>query len=218
MPQTEHKFGYNDDIDTGSTPEDIWDGGGLYTWPTAATVVSIVSDNAGDTQDVTIAGTNDSFWPIQETVTLTGLTPVNTTTSFFRINRMFIDDGTTNAGTITASINSNTASIITPAKGQTLQTIYTVVDHPGITPYLVHLWAGMGKAQSAYAVLEFQTRLPGVSAWRTKDIYTVTDSDSLDIHLDADVKLTVGTDIRWCATSVSANNTSVNAGFEIVWK
>lgn len=41
-------LGNNPDVDTG-IHEDIWTGGGLYPWMTAATSLEIVSDSANDT-------------------------------------------------------------------------------------------------------------------------------------------------------------------------
>lgn len=41
-----NKFGENEDIDSGTTPEDIWDGGGIYTPPTANRTHQIKSTSA----------------------------------------------------------------------------------------------------------------------------------------------------------------------------
>ena len=52
------KFGENPEIDTGSTPEDIWELGGLYIYDAnnTAPIVSLISDNALDTQVISITG------------------------------------------------------------------------------------------------------------------------------------------------------------------
>jgi len=51
------RVGENDDIDTGSGFEFIWDGGGTYVPPTTARLHDIVSTNAGDVGTVVSSGT-----------------------------------------------------------------------------------------------------------------------------------------------------------------
>lgn len=45
-----HKFGRNSDIDTASDPEDVWEGGGLYTGQPvqASDAIEVVSNDAND--------------------------------------------------------------------------------------------------------------------------------------------------------------------------
>lgn len=52
-----NKFGRNPDIDTGSDPEDIWDGGGIYVPPTQARTHDIASSSAQDAGTVLSSGT-----------------------------------------------------------------------------------------------------------------------------------------------------------------
>lgn len=56
------KFGRNNDIDTGSAPEDVWNGGGSYTGfnCTAAETLSVVSSSANDSGTVLSSGTADT--------------------------------------------------------------------------------------------------------------------------------------------------------------
>jgi hypothetical protein len=52
------KFGENPEVDTGTTPEDVWEAGGLYTYDANGTapIVSLISDNALDTEPIQIIG------------------------------------------------------------------------------------------------------------------------------------------------------------------
>lgn len=105
-------FGSNPDIDTGTAPETIWAEGGRYTFPTTAVQMSLVSTDANDTAagtgatTVLLRGVDADFNDITEIVTMNGLTPVATTNSFLRINKMAVaTSGTNNSniGIITAS-------------------------------------------------------------------------------------------------------------------
>lgn len=74
-----HLFGINTDI--GTSFETIYDnGGGIYTFPSAADTLDLVSTDNDDTMGVQITGLDANWNPISETVTLTGTTEVSTTT------------------------------------------------------------------------------------------------------------------------------------------
>lgn len=135
-----HKFGANFDIDTGTTPESVWTGGGLYPWgefDTAQTLYCI-STSASDTETMTIQGLDENYDPQSETVTLTGTSAVATTNTFIRIFRMQYNHSDGNSGTITARVDSGTGAIVAQIDatfGQTLMAIYTVP--AGHTGYLM---------------------------------------------------------------------------------
>lgn len=53
-----NKFGKNSDIDTGSDPEDVWEGGGIYDfYPTTDQSMEILSSDAADVGNVVSSGT-----------------------------------------------------------------------------------------------------------------------------------------------------------------
>lgn len=108
-----HIFGFNRTIATSF--ETIFnDGGGVYTFPSSALVLSLVS-SAADTCVVCVYGLDADWLEISENVTLTGTTPVTTTNSFFRVNGAYVVSGTqsgdvsiTNNGTKYAYIEAGT--------------------------------------------------------------------------------------------------------------
>jgi hypothetical protein len=65
------KFGENTDIDILTTPESIWDGGGLYTWlpDLGGEALEVISTSINDTGDVLSAGTatGGSLFTIEDT-------------------------------------------------------------------------------------------------------------------------------------------------------
>jgi len=147
-------FGYSPNIaNTAQGP--MWEGqtqsGGLYTPPSSAAQLVLVSSSATDdtTRSVIISGLDANFAPITEIIALNGTTNVTTTQSFLRINSMYMASST-NTGTITAKISSTTYAQINPGIGQTQMSIYTVP--AGYTFYLSYVQydAAIGFTSSAY--------------------------------------------------------------------
>jgi hypothetical protein len=113
-----HRFGVNDIIDTVTTPEDVWYGGGTYTgFPTAAPEnIEFFSSDAGDTGVLTYhylaSSTSTSY--TTATVTLTGTTAVRPGHDVYRLNDAYYDSGddtSFNVGNITARHVTTTANV-----------------------------------------------------------------------------------------------------------
>ena len=130
-------LGLNPDIDTGTVPQDIWNGGGLYPWMTAATTLQLVSTSASDIADgvgarnVIVSGLDANYASIQETVTLNGLTPVTLVNQFLRVNSMIVmsaGNAEGNVGTLnlTRVSGGNLQCRIDPMDGISRQAVYTV--------------------------------------------------------------------------------------------
>lgn len=147
-------FGYSPNIANTATGP-MWEGqtqsGGLYTPPSSAAPLVLVSSSASDTSalSVKIEGCGADFVALTETIALNGTTNVTTTNSFLRINAMYVTNGT-NVGTITAKISSTTYAQINAGVGQTQMSIYTVP--AGYTFYLSYTQydAAIGFTSSAY--------------------------------------------------------------------
>ena len=111
------KFGRNLDVDVSTTPEDIWNGGGVYTgFVVGAEVASeVLSSDAGDTGTVYIRGLRTPTSLEYETAsyTLTGTTPVSVG-SWWRANQAWYDSGdnsTYNIGEITVRHTATPANV-----------------------------------------------------------------------------------------------------------
>ena len=115
-------FGFNRTI--GTAFETIWEYGGSYPFPTSASTLSCVSDDAADTMTVLISGLDADYAEIFDVVTLNGLTPAVTTNSFFRVNNAVILSGS-NAGNITITHGSDVVSYIGAGIGISQQCVYT---------------------------------------------------------------------------------------------
>jgi hypothetical protein len=130
------KFGENPEIDTTTTPEDIWEGGGLYSYDAddTAPIVSLISSDAGDTEPIQVIGLDIDGNEVEQTITLTGTTRVALTTALWRVYRM-INVGTSDlAGTVYCYTGTGggvpalsvTRAIINNGNNQTLMAVYTI--------------------------------------------------------------------------------------------
>ncbi len=223
-----HKFGSNPQITTGSVPEDIWDGGGVYPgFIPAALPCEILSDDPNDDDGDTGARTVeiqglDAAGMMQSVVaTMNGVGAVAIGT-FFRIFRLIVktagaSDG--NEGTITARTIAGpvTMAQILPFVGQSLMAIFTT-SNDFSKAHMVELIAELraSTAQAVAGTIILQAR-PSGGAWQTKEI--------LEAHsYGGEVVLPLAhapeyfplTDLRLRAIAVSAaGGLTVSGGFDL---
>lgn len=126
-------FGFNRLV--GTAYETLWNYGAVYPLLTSASTLTVVS-SASDTMPVLIQGLDANYSEIQEVVTLTGTTPVTTTSSFFRVNSAVILGGD-NAGNITVSAGATVIGFIEAGIGVTQACHFTVP--AGHSLYLVRI-------------------------------------------------------------------------------
>jgi hypothetical protein len=131
------KYGINPLIETTTTPEDIWEGGGIYPYDADGTapIVSLASDATNDTQPIKITGLDVSGDQVVQTIDLSGDTRVALTTPLWRAFRLENEGTTDLTGTVfvytgTGSVpsvgDSEVRAIIDNGNNQTLMAIYTI--------------------------------------------------------------------------------------------
>ena len=220
--QIVNKFGANRDIDAGET-EDIWSTGGNRVYLTNAETMSCVSSSVNDAaagtgiRTIYIDGLDKNFDQITETVTLNGTTPVVTTNSYLRINRVYgssAGTGGTNAGAITLDPSSSGAGsrqvTITAGDGQTLIGHYTVPK--GKNAYMIGLHYSIGPQEGTTgnkaASVKMYIRLQSQGVWRIQGEANVSTSGtgmSANYAPEIPMYLPEKTDIRFTAISENVN-------------
>jgi hypothetical protein len=217
-----YKFGLNSDVDIATAPEDVWDGGGLYSFPSAAATTTIESDSANDdlggtgAETVEVFGLDANWKEISETVTMDGATPVTLANDYFRVFRartLSVGSNGTNVGNITVQHGATVLAQITAGEGQTLMAIFTVADDYRF----VEIWgwgATVTSAAQANMSLRFLYRTDS-DAWKVLDYAGLKGAASsiLEKQFFFPVRLPPKTDLRVEVASSSANGVSIAANF-----
>jgi hypothetical protein len=222
------KFGRNDTV--GTTPEIIWSEATTpYPWIVNAGTASVVSADADDDGDpvgdgartVTIEGLNPSWTAQSEIITMNGTTPVVTSGSWKRINRMFVatvGSSEVNEGLIQATVDGNVVAEIPALKGQSFMAIYTIPD--AVKGYLWEPWIAVHKKQSAAVEYELFLRENADESdapFRSK-FSAAAQSDGQTLawrpRTRAPLKLVGPCDIYMIA-SASTSGVDISAGFDI---
>lgn len=222
------KFGENPNIGTATTPEDIWEGGGLYVYDATGTapIISLISDNAADTGIlIEVQGLDINGNLTVQTLTLNGTTRVALTTPLWRVFRMsnVSDSGNDLTGTCYCYIGTggvpaatDVRAIIDDGNNQTLMALYTVP--LGYVGYLYRGELGVSRSQtSGSAQGAYYSRRVG-KVFRVKkrvDLMSTGSSIFQDKRSFPDI-IPALTDIRLTIESVSANSTGVFGTFDIL--
>jgi hypothetical protein len=154
-------FGYSAAIpNTGFIP--AWENLVAYTYPASAVAMSIVSTSVSDTAvKIIIFGLDTNYVPINETVTLTGTTPVVTTALFFRVNQLdVLPDSVNPVGVITAKNGGITYGQIAIDTGQSNMSIYTVPAGYSLFGTHVGAWSSTSVTSGVFATFRAQTLSP----------------------------------------------------------
>lgn len=220
-----NKAGRNIDVDTGAS-EDVWSQGGIFVPPTVARIHAVVSDSANDTaagsgmRTMTYTGLDANYLEFTETVTMNGLTPVNTVTPAVFIQRtaaLTVGVGGTNAGNVrfTAATDGTVTHHMQAGYGQGANAIYLVP--AGKTMLLSQYGGGLqgdGLQGGSTLDLTLITRAFG-RGWQTRGNLPLNLAGQTSYKRVYPKYLTIPekTFVKLQAT-VGANNTDVSAYFD----
>ena len=224
--ETWNKFGYNEDIDTGSSPEVIAAYGGTFQYITSGETLDIVSSNADDTllgtgaQRILIWGVDENWEEQQEVVEMNGTSTVTTVTQWIGINRVAIfkaGTGAKNAGDINlkATVSGVTLAEVPTGEGTTQQMVFYV---PANSQFLLE-WiyfnsiklVGGGNPEITFKGLVYSD-----VATAEFEIYRgeLDVADSTELNITPPVPLVIGEkSILWFTGDTDSNNTRVSGRF-----
>lgn len=232
-----NKWGNAPDFDTADGEVTIWDGAEdatgwekmVYTYPSTASIDSISSTDASDTNTVTIEGLDSNFEEVSQQVTLNGQTRVALSTSLIRFYRGYNDNGTKFAGHIIIYDNDTTTGgipddttlirgVIHPNEQQTEMAIYTIP--AGKTGYLLGGYCSTaGANKTSNYVIKFKIRTFG-GVFRTQQKVALSDTGTTFIPFTYPVPQTLAekTDVEVTAqmTATGGTGASISAGFSII--
>lgn len=192
-------FGFNRTV--GTSYETIWDDGGNYVYPSSAVTMSVVSSSGSDTLNVLISGLDANYNEITETVTLTGTSPVTTTSEFLRINKAIVLTSL-NIGDITISNGGNTYAFIGADIGTTQSSVYTVP--AGHSIYLVRIDCTSGTVNGQKYL--FIRNILRSSSGRTLKVAESTFSQSISFDRQVPFRIEEKTDFHFEAKSSASDN------------
>lgn len=180
----------------------------LYDWTYTSGPVTVVSDDAADTTDITVQGLDSDYSFVEETFTLTGTTPTaEGSVNFTRVNRAFMHTET-NVGKVQVSRDSTLVTEIGADFGQTLQCFYTVP--AGKTAYLMNVSASVSKNQ---VVDLFFYQRPYNGAWRVATTMSLNQTNQT-LEFPVPIKFDEKTDID--VRVRGSSNATVSCDFTLI--
>lgn len=222
-----NKFGRNLDVDTTSTPEDLWGGDGVYTgFPTSTSEpLEVLSSSANDAaagtglRTVVIQGLNQDWEQVSETVTLNGLTPVQSVNTYRRCHTMrgvTAGSGGANAGTITvrhATTEANVFLAMQVGNNQTNCSAFTIpAGHKG---YLMSSFGALRGTINGTGDCVFAIRNLG-EVFRYRRPFTISPNYEHNETLAIPIELAAKTDIILRCITVSVSNLELAGGYDVV--
>ncbi len=222
-----NKFGRNPDVDTSTTPEDLWGGNGLYTgFPVSTSEpVEVLSSSASDTaagtglHTVTIQGLNQEWAQTSETLTLNGTTPVQSVNTYRRVHTMrgvTAGSGGSNAGTVTvrhATTEANIFLVMQIGYNQTNCAAYTIP--AGYKGYLMSSFGTLRGTNQGTADCVFAIRNFG-EVYRYRRPFTISPNFEHNEKLVTPIELDQKTDIVLRCLETSASNLEISGSYELV--
>lgn len=219
------KFGRNPDVDTGAF-EDIWDGGATWVAPTAPRVHNLTSTDGDDTsagdgaRTVQVYGLDSDGLLQNEIVTMAGTAIAATDGTYSMIHRMVVRTAGTiaqNVGTVlaTAVTDATVTAQISPEQNQTLMAIYQIPSDK--TGYLMSWYSSMNRSVTTGAAnVRLLVKPPG-EVFQVKSMLGLVGAGGSNFQQQKVFPLSItASSIIKVDSDVSANNTDVSAGFEIL--
>lgn len=196
-------FGYGNNV-TNAGYTSLWEDG-TYTFPAAASQMNVFSSNTADTgARVLISGLDANYNMISETVTLAGVSNVQTTKSFLRINSFAMTtpntSQTTNIGTVTVKNAANTAMMY-PGVGRMQNSWYSIPAGYSIYIMNIDIFSGETKSGATPTWFYYKVRNHNNVTGMHYDVLTTSFQNSYNVNRVNPVRYTEKSDIEWLFSS-----------------
>jgi hypothetical protein len=207
-------FGFNPDVQ--NVEETVWDHGGVYAYPSSASVMTLSSSSESTNAVVSIVGLDANYREQTEIVATNGQTPVSTTKSYLRINAVVALTGTVadsiyiGTGVVTAGVPDNIYARIINGNNRTEQGIYTVP--AGHTLYVTRGNIAHGSDSSAYITGRLIYRLHGLLFVTAAKV--TLNNNFLDFVFDNAIALPEKTDLETRAICSKQQQNAVSTSFQ----
>ncbi len=212
-------LGHNPVISTGTLPEDIWTGGGIYPWPIIGTDFQLGYPSGGDTGRVfRVTGIDFATrYEISENVTTNGLTFVNLLNKFYRINSIRnLSPGVNPDDLILRRTSDQTVQAIVPSgQGVTQQSQYTTSRGKTLLIKTIELTINSVSGTSVRnvdAVTYFQSSSGAIVIPRR--ITAISTNGPTVLVAETYISVPAETDFQLRAIDVSTNNSLVTGAWE----
>lgn len=223
-----HKWGYNEDVDTGSD-EVVWSEGGNFTFLTTASTLSLVSTDANDVDGgtgahgVVLYGLDENRKSQTEVVLLNGTTPVVTTSTWLGINRMALfrsGSSQVNAGKLTATAvtGSSIQAAMPIGEGTTQQAIFfTQAGHTALaTGLLINALKQAGGSSPKLTIKAWVLSFVSNSKY---EVFRYNIDTSVENHLDypPEDRFPISEkSVLYFTASTDTNNTTVGLRYSVI--
>lgn len=222
-------LGNNPDVDTGTLPEDVWSGGGVYPWPTGLVSLEVLSSSASDTsagtgaRTITLNCLDSSYVAFTQVITLNGTSVVSIPTQVFRLNSVVVasvGSNTTNVGDITVRRTGGgiTQALIPAGVSSTRQACYTVPAGFSLimTQILFDIQSPTGSIARAADMVTYFKGTSGVA--RKPLLLSTTNGAPYNHESDPPIFVSEKTDVSLVIISVSDNNTAITGAWNGILK
>ncbi len=205
------KYGYNPLIINAN--ETIWDGGGIYAYPSSNLTMTVTSSSAGTDEGVkvTLFGLDANYVEQSEEVTLNASGVATTDNTYLRVNRAYVSGDTAPAGDINITNASTTYAKITAGENQTLMAVYTVPAGKNLFLKEVSFTHGT-ETSGAFMTVRLMVKSYG-GVFRTAIKVDVTGKE-LVFPLNYPLKITEKSDVEVRAICSKNQNNAIAATFE----
>ena len=208
------KFGVNPTVQ--NVEETVWEGGGLYVYPSSAVTMTVASASGATDNGViiTISGLDSDYNEQSETVTLAGSGTATTAKSFLRVNRGFVAGSQAPVGAITVANGGTTYAYIN-GDNQTLMAVWTVP--AGYEGFITQLDVTVLTEQNnKFGNIRLVTREQG-GVFRTQEAFSV-EQGPIYLPYSIPVHIPEKTDIEYRAiASGTQADLRISAAFELLY-